>query len=137
MAKIVSAPLNVLDEFQKKSPLDLSSLRTALIEQTRQELPEYTKLLLGETLLGWFRLIRTKDSLELDDINIQQGFQSRGLGSLILDQVKQTAQNDGLSVHCTVSSDNQRALRFYLRHGFDVSATQDKYVQLIYSPLIP
>lgn len=130
LPEIVRGALKLLEEFQETSPLDLSILRNALIEQTRRELPEYTKLLQGDQLLGWFRLVRHSASLELDDVNILEGFRSQGLGSLLIGRVREIAAKEDLPVRCTVSSDNSGALRFYQRHGFLAAPAREKRIEL-------
>lgn len=132
---ILGPALKLLDDFQKEQPMDLSMVRTALLSKTLDELPEYTKLVNDGIILGWYHLIPLADALELDDVTILEPYRSRGLGSLILDRVKQGAALTNLPIIATVLADNSRAIRFYQRHGFESSVVnQGKYLTLIYPP---
>ena len=89
-----------------------------LIRKTREEFPDYTKLVRSNTVLGWHQLIYRSDQLELDDLNIRAPYRCQGLGALIIDRVKQEALLLKLPVKVTVQKENSGALRFYHRHNF-------------------
>lgn len=118
LAEILKASLELLDEFQKDQALDLSVLRELIIARAREELPEYTKLMAGTQLIGWYHLIESPKVLELDDVNILEPFRSLGYGSRLLDRVLEEGRIRSKPVTVTVAGDNPGAVRFYERHGF-------------------
>lgn len=115
---ILKTSLDLLTEFQKDQPLNLSLVRQLIIERTKEELPDYTKLMEGVELIGWYHIIEGPESLELDDVNILESFRSRGYGTRLLDRVLEEGRIKQKLIMVTVSSDNTGAVRFYERQGF-------------------
>lgn len=131
LPEILGPARRLLEKFQQDTALDLSILETALWQKTLAELPDYTKLVRGDTLLGWFHLIQTQDALELDDVNILEPYRSLGLGSILLEQVKRTADQAHCPVRALVKKENDGALRFYSRHGFSPLPSPDPLTHLL------
>lgn len=117
---VLKGSLEILDELQKDQGLDLSAVRNALISRAETEIDDYTKLMEGSQLIGWYHVIEGLTSLELDDVNILEPFRSKGYGSRILDRVIERARAAKKSVTVTVSGENARAAAFYERHGFSL-----------------
>lgn len=56
------------------------------------------------------------------DLQIETEFQRQGLGTRLLQYVEQLArQRERLLLQLTVFTENRSALRFYLRHGFEIA----------------
>lgn len=116
--KILQASLEILDEVQVEQALDLSLVRQLIIARAREEIADYTKLIKGDELIGWYHIIETPETIELDDVNIVEAFRSMGYGSRLLDRVLEEGRVKKKPVKVTVAGDNTGAVRFYERHGF-------------------
>ncbi|MFZ2257427.1 MAG: GNAT family N-acetyltransferase [Clostridiaceae bacterium] len=135
LAMILEPALQLLQGFQKDITLDLSTLKTLLTNKTRTELPEYSKVVVADVILGWYHLIHRTNSLELDDVNIREPYRCQGFGRLILDRVKQEADFLNIPVSATVQKDNLRAIRFYQHNNFVLmNDANNKYLTLVYLP---
>jgi GNAT superfamily N-acetyltransferase len=56
---------------------------------------------------------------KLDDVNVRPGFEGRGMGSAMLQALKDELRRVGVSrIDTATHFDNPRARRFYERHGF-------------------
>lgn len=115
---VLQASLEILDEFQAEQALDLSLVRQLIIARASEEIADYTKLTISEQLIGWYHVIETPATLELDDVNILESFRSSGYGSRLLDRVLDAGRVKQKPVMVTVAGDNAGAVRFYERHGF-------------------
>ena len=127
LSTIVAPALELLKKVQEEHTLDLSSLKSLLVYETKKELPEYTKLHLNGTLVGWYHLIDHKDYLELDDVNVLEDFQNLGIGTHILNRVKARAQEQNVSIRCQVLAANLQAIAFYERAEFKPLKSNHKY----------
>ncbi|KAF5059021.1 GNAT family N-acetyltransferase [Proteiniclasticum sp. QWL-01] len=128
---IILAPVaELLATVETERMVDLTVVRLAMEEEIRSELPDYTKISVGGEILGWYHLIHSDQGVELDDFNILNEFQSRGLGSLALNRIiRQTALVE-YPIWCTVTRGNEAAIRFYQRHGFKQTAETDQVITL-------
>ncbi len=70
---------------------------------------------------GMLRVERRKDEIFLSEIYILPTFQNRGIGSLLLEELKAEARSQHLPLQLTVLQVNQAARRFYERHGLSCS----------------
>lgn len=127
---LVAPALILLKKAQEEHPLDLSLIKNLLVEETKKELPDYTKLHLNDKLVGWYHLIDHEDYLELDDVNVLEDFRNLGLGTCILTRVKIKAQKLEVPIHCHVLKTNPRAINFYKKAGFK-PIKEDKKVQIL------
>lgn len=87
----------------------------------RQFRTEYGPLRGTLRMLALAVLERSKDktSLLMDGIAVDPGFRSMGLGSRLLEEIKQTARDHGKQrVRLDVIDTNPRAQALYERHGF-------------------
>ena len=66
---------------------------------------------------GILRVERRDQEIFLSEIYILPPFQNRGIGSLLLEELKTEAQQQNLPLQLTVLQVNQAARRFYERHG--------------------
>ena len=135
LPQIIGPSLRLLEDFQKDSPLDLSVLKNALLKETLGQLPDYTKLVHADQILGWYHLIRNESTLEIDDFNIRPEFRSQGIGGKILFRLKKQAMENKLPLIAVVQADNADAIGFYSRHEFVKSEPSDKkYLTFLWTP---
>jgi ribosomal protein S18 acetylase RimI-like enzyme len=103
---------------------DEKQWRAAFAEGTREQLrgavPGCTTSVIevdGEPA-GRLRIISTADGIELPGIQLLPGFQCRGIGTAIIEDLKARAAALGIPVGLDVEKDNPGARRLYDRLGF-------------------
>jgi ribosomal protein S18 acetylase RimI-like enzyme len=69
--------------------------------------------------IGWVEFRRTGDELFLKQLYISPGHQRRGIGSQVLQLLREEQRGSAKSMALFVLKNNL-ALRFYERHGFEV-----------------
>ena len=72
------------------------------------------------TPVGRLRLVRPGDRLHLAGIQIHPAHQRKGIGSSVLSDPMQEADENALPLTLEVDKDNPDAMRLYLRSGFEV-----------------
>jgi len=80
--------------------------------------------------VGMVQLFDEESSVEVGEIQIQPGDQSRGLGTRVLVDVMASARKHRKSVRLSVGLKNEGALRLYRRLGFKVVATTDTHYHM-------
>lgn len=79
----------------------------------------------GDERVGRLRIVRRDDMIELAGMQLLPRFQSRGIGTAIIDGLKAEALAGGCVLELGVEKDNPRARRLYERLGFVVTAETD------------
>ncbi|MEW5975174.1 MAG: ribosomal protein S18-alanine N-acetyltransferase [Acidobacteriota bacterium] len=93
----------------------------------------YTSLLAQELgpmtrIVGFCVLGRFVDHAELCNIVVLPEYVGKGVGSLLIEQCFAICQQSGISkLSLEVRQSNQRALRFYERHGFSIHSARKNY----------
>jgi ribosomal-protein-alanine N-acetyltransferase len=72
--------------------------------------------------------------VEIAEIQIQPSHQRRGIGGRILRDIVNQAHKRGKSVTLFMALKNERAYRFYQRHGFREVGQNDTHSQLRCEP---
>lgn len=110
---ILKDSLALIQGVAKEQGLDLSLLEKALVIETQDQLPQYRKVSRQDQVLAYFRL-EGLDPVELDDFNVLAAFRNQGIGSAILEDLKQSHPQ----IIVRVRKDHPRAINFYKNHGF-------------------
>ena len=76
------------------------------------------------------QLLDHGEVLEVGEIQIQPVTQRAGLGTVVLNDVIQRAKALGQTVRLSTGLKNDRALRWYLRLGFSITATSATHCYL-------
>jgi len=77
-------------------------------------------------VVGWTLVLRLDDELCLAQISVDPGYQQRGIGTALLDDVIARARADGeASVVLNTQSDVSWNRPWYERHGFGVVEPED------------
>ena len=84
-----------------------------------------------------FEKTEQKEQLNILTLAVLATYRSRGVGALLLEEVLRQAKGwggrlDSASAH--VHTGNERALRFYKRHGFRVHQTRRRYYRRLVPP---
>jgi ribosomal protein S18 acetylase RimI-like enzyme len=89
-------------------------------EQIRGETPggSTSVIELGGEAVGRLRVLRDEQCIELAGIQLHPRVQGRGIGTRIVEELKDEAARTGLSLELTVERDNSGARRLYKRLGF-------------------
>ena len=80
--------------------------------------------------VGMLQLLDHGEVLEVGEIQIQPVTQRAGLGTVVLNDVIQRAKALGQTVRLSTGLKNDRALRWYLRLGFSITATSATHCYL-------
>lgn len=84
--------------------------------------------------IGRLRVVRNGISITLAGIQLLPAYQNKGIGSILIEQLKREADRNHIPLLISVEKDNPRAQRFYLRHGCRmVDENKDEY-ELEYRP---
>jgi len=68
------------------------------------------------------------DEAHITNIAIRSGFRGKGLGSMLLSEMKKTASHFGaLRITLEVRKSNDTAQKLYTKHGFEVSGVRPNY----------
>ena len=112
-----------------KAYTDQAYNRDQLLSELMDARSEHYFICQGETKAGFLKLnlagvqsdIRDPQSLEIQRIYIDAGFQNKGLGAILLDFAKERAKAMRLQyIWLGVWEKNPKAIRFYERHGFTI-----------------
>jgi ribosomal protein S18 acetylase RimI-like enzyme len=90
------------------------------LEQVHNESPDVTTSVVevsGERA-GRLRITRTAGGIELNGIQLLPRFQSRGIGTAVVEDLKTQAAAAGIPLDLGVEKDNPDARRLYERLGF-------------------
>ena len=84
--------------------------------------------------IGRLRVLRDDGSITLAGIQLLPEFQNSGIGSTLLNQLKEEADLKQMPLHLSVEKDNPNAQRFYERHGFTICDEDKREFHLEYRP---
>lgn len=77
----------------------------------------------GNKMVGFMAYEKNDDKLELKLIVVSPEYQSRGIGSELLNYCFK--ENKGLNISLTAHPDNVNGIIFYLRNGFNITKWKD------------
>jgi ribosomal protein S18 acetylase RimI-like enzyme len=95
----------------------------------RFEPARYHLILVDDTVVGALAVERQESSIVIEDIKLLPSFQSRGLGSTIIQDVLDEAAARNMPVHLQVLKVNP-AHRLYRRLGFEVIGETETHWQM-------
>ena len=88
---------------------------------------KYEIILSGTDLCGYYSLNSEQGNIELTDFAIHPKYQSKGIGGIVLERLKEQAKLMDSSLSLGVFKMNKRAQRFYEKHGFKKSGETDHH----------
>jgi len=83
---------------------------------------------------GWLRTIDGPDAIYLGHLNLQPSLQNRGVGTILMKEMCDTAGKQGKAVRLDVMKNN-RARTFYERLGFRVIGQSDNKLSMEWRPV--
>jgi ribosomal protein S18 acetylase RimI-like enzyme len=86
--------------------------------------------------VGRVRVTRTAGRIELSGIQLLPGFQRRGIGTAIIEDLKAQATAAGIPLDLGVEKDNPDAHRLYERLGFARAGETDQEFRLRWEPAV-
>lgn len=89
-------------------------------------------ILLDDLPVGQLYVARNDQEIRLLDITIAREHRNAGIGSTILTQLIQEAQQTGKRISHTVLKTNLAALRFYQQHGFAIREDAGTHLLMSY-----
>lgn len=92
---------------------------------------------MGNERIGRVRITCTADCIELSGIQLLPGFQRRGIGTAIIEDLKAQAAAAGVPLDLGVEKDNPDARRLYERLGFVQIGETDQESKLRWNPAAP
>jgi ribosomal protein S18 acetylase RimI-like enzyme len=88
----------------------------------------------GNERAGRLRITRDASGIELSGIQLLPGFQRRGIGTAVVEDLKAQATAAGVPLHLGVEKDNPGARRLYERLGFRHAGEDDQEDKLRWDP---
>ncbi|MCT6701053.1 GNAT family N-acetyltransferase [Rheinheimera sp. 4Y26] len=102
--------------------------------QQQSPCPQVYLILLQQQPVGRLILARRPDFLHITDLALLPDFCGQGLGSELMTGLRQYAQQQQLGLQLLVEQQNDGALQFYRRHGFQCRGLEGNHFQLYWSP---
>ena len=105
-----------------------------ILEQLQKSEVSYYLAQLGAEVVGYMKTVqgdapaqvRSKPSLALEKLYVSQEHQGKSIGQRLFDSLKPVAQSQGnKSIWLSVYENNQVALEFYQKNGFEVIGETD------------
>ncbi len=118
--------------------IDLVEYRAGYEEWTREtvleKIPNCTLSVIEKDgiPIGRLRVVRDEKAITLAGIQLLPEFQNEGIGSRLINLLKEEAALKQISLHLSVEKDNPDAQRFYHRHGFTLYDEDEKELYLKY-----
>lgn len=101
------------------------------LHATRCRVDESELLLVGEEPVGYLYVVRKPHEIVLVSIHVLPDWQSKGVGTTIIQGLSAEARRAGIPIRLQVLRVNERARALYERHGFRVTETSDTHYQMI------
>ena len=79
---------------------------------------------------GQIWIHRGESQYRLVDISLLKAYQNNGIGTFLIQELIDEARRAGLTLACSVATNNPRSLRFHQRLGFRVTSQNEMYYQL-------
>ena len=122
------------------SDVDLAEYRAGYEDWTREtiegNIPNCTLSVIeidGQPV-GRLRIVRDAGAIELAGIQLLPEHQNQRIGSTLVTQLQQEADQKGIPLQLSVEKDNPHALRFYKRHGCVMCGEDENAYHLEYRP---
>lgn len=95
----------------------------------------YQLIIVDERIVGYFSVYQTASNLLfLEAIVIIDDFQRKGIGSIILDNLRKIANQDSFEIELHVQKNNLMGKKFFLKKGFSVSTHSVTHYKMKYVP---
>lgn len=120
------------------SDINLAEYRAGYEEWTREtvegNIPNCTLSVieLDGVPVGRLRVVHEEHAMELAGIQLLPDHQNKRIGSTLVEQLKQEADEKRIPLQLSVEKDNQHALRFYKRLGCVICGESDDAYHLEY-----
>ncbi len=88
---------------------------------------KYQIIISGIDLCGYYSIKIEQDNIHLTDIAIHPKYQCKGIGGIIIERLKEQAKQMHTRLSLGVFKTNNRAKRFYEKHGFKISSETDHH----------
>ncbi|QYK10908.1 GNAT family N-acetyltransferase [Shewanella mangrovisoli] len=98
----------------------------AQIEQMTQELVNFD-ILFEEKLVGVVRLSFDIEACWLRDLQVDQSYQNRGIGSIAIAEAERLAKEHGFHILKLKVFKNSPAVHLYKRQGFGLTSEDDRF----------
>lgn len=89
-------------------------------------------ILIGDELCGYLQVRQEPDHLYILNLALYPRFQSQGIGSKVMQVLKQRAKSEGLPIQLNVFKTNQRVIEFYQRLGFEIEAKTETGLRMLW-----
>jgi ribosomal protein S18 acetylase RimI-like enzyme len=120
--------------------VDLAGYRSGYEEWTREtvlgSIPNCTLSVIEKDSIpiGRLRVLRDDKAITLAGIQLLPDCQNEGIGSRLIEQLKEEAALKQIPLRLSVEKDNPNAQRFYKRHDFIFCDEDEKEYHLEYRP---
>ncbi len=121
---------DLITGYEDPTAIDFEKVLSWVHRKLSSQIQSYTRILMGDSLVGYYRLVPCEGGLELDDFYILPSFRDQGIGS----QVLRRCCSSGKSIMLYVFSENTRAIALYERFGFSVTEAVSATRCIMYRP---
>ena len=105
---------DLIDRYEDMRSIDRDKVLSWVKRKIMQNIDQYNCVLCNGIKCAWYRLC---EDGELDDLYVLPDFQSRGIGSLIMDKCIKESEKP---MYLYVFNRNIRAIAFYQRFDFSI-----------------
>jgi putative acetyltransferase len=121
--------VNPYVNFEPMSKKDFQSIFTEMIENGGFQVYELDREVIAVFVVNRFKY-RLKQLAYIGAFGIKQQYQSKGYGKKIMQELIKDLRIDGVRrVELRVEADNERAIGFYKKLGFEMEGTHRKYMK--------
>lgn len=123
LAKAAHFTLSNMQQYYEQYAVDWDQ---AQIEQMTQELVNLD-ILFEEKLVGVVRLSFDIEACWLRDLQVDQSYQNRGIGSIAIAEAERLAKEHGSHILKLKVFKNSPAVHLYKRQGFGLTSEDDRF----------
>lgn len=107
----------LIETYETDPELDLAMALNWTRRKIEERIGEYTRVLLDDAAVAYFRFVPEGERMELDDLYVLPAYRNRGIGTAIL----RRCRAQGKPVFFYVFTENRRAVALYEREGFRIT----------------
>ncbi len=121
---------SLIDAYEDISAINYDSALSWLGVKIQTNISTYKRIMVGDDVVGFFRLEKLGNKYELDDFYILPEYRNAGIGTAVLEKLCRPNR----CIFLYVFTNNIGAIRLYKRFGFDVVKTVSPTRQIMEKP---
>lgn len=118
--RIFGLEKKLINDYETNLNLDFEKIFAWVRKKIENNIENYKCIYFNGVKVGYFFLHNEGEKLELDDLFIFEEFQGKGIGTKVLEYVDSIAKEQNKDVFLYVFTKNHRAIKLYLKNGFEI-----------------